>query len=218
MNTDDLIARLARDIAPVHPLPSPVRRAAIWFAVALPPVALMVLAMSPRPDLAERLQDGRYLLEQAAALATAVLAAVAAFSTGIPGHPKWVVFLPLVPLAAWLGSLGEGCWQMWLRLDSEGVHFHPDWICIPAIAMTAAVPGAAMAAMIRRGAPLMPRLTAALGALAAAALADVGLRLFHPQDASLMVLVWQFGTVALLTAMAGAAGRLVLRWPRVVPR
>jgi hypothetical protein len=214
MDTDELIARLARDTVPVRRLPSPARRAVLWFAIALPAVALIVLAMSPRPDFAERLQDGRYLLEQAAALATAVLAAVAAFSAGVPGRSKWILWLPLVPLAVWLGSLGQGCWQTWLRIDTEGIHFSPDWICIPAIAITGAVPGAAMVAMIRRGAPLMPRLTMALGALAAGALADVGLRLFHPQDASLMVLVWQFGTVALLTALASTAGRLlVLRWP-----
>ncbi|UEM25182.1 NrsF family protein (plasmid) [Skermanella mucosa] len=41
---------------------------------------------------------------------------------------------------------------------------------------------------------------------------DLILRLFHAQDASLMVLFWQFGTVALLTAMPCAAGRRILRW------
>jgi hypothetical protein len=48
-----------------------------------------------------------------------------------------------------------------------------------------------------RGAPLSPRITPALGALAAAALGNFGLRVFHPADASLMVLIWHFGGVAL---------------------
>jgi hypothetical protein len=30
-----------------------------------------------------------------------------------------------------------------------------------------------------------------------------------------MVLVWQFGTVALLTALAGCSGRRILVWPRL---
>ena len=60
-----------------------------------------------------------------------------------------------------------------------------------------------MAVMLRRGAPLTPFATMALGGLAAAALGDFGLRLFHSQDASLMVLVWQFGTVVVLSVLAG---------------
>jgi hypothetical protein len=69
-----------------------------------------------------------------------------------------------------------------------------------------------MAVMLRRGAPLTPKITTALGGLAAAGLGNFGLRLFHPQDSSLMVLVWQMGSVLLLTLLCGMAGRLLLRW------
>jgi hypothetical protein len=55
-------------------------------------------------------------------------------------------------------------------------------------------------------------MTVMLGALAAAALGNVGLRLFHPQDASLMILVWQFGSVALLSIRAGWGGHRILDW------
>jgi hypothetical protein len=80
--------------------------------------------------------------------------------------------------------------------------------------MVGAVPAAAMVLMVRRGAPLTPRLTAFLGALAAAALAYVGLRLVHPQDAAFMVFVWQFGSVVVFAAVAGALGRWLLPWRR----
>jgi hypothetical protein len=53
----------------------------------------------------------------------------------------------------------------------------------------------------------MPHAAVALAGLAAAGLGNFGLRLFHAQDASLMVLVWQFGSVAVLTGLAGSAGR-----------
>lgn len=211
MNTEDLIERLAGDAAPVRPLPPPWRRAAAWFAVAVPAVAACVVIMSPRPDLAARLADGRYLVEQGAAVATAVLAAVAAFAAEVPGQRRRPALLALAPLALWLGSLGQGC------LAAGGMSFGPDWVCIPAIAMTGAVPAAVMAMMLRRGAPLLPRTTVTLGALAAAALANAGLRLFHPEDASLMVLVWQFGTVALLTALGGSLGRRLLHWRHAAP-
>lgn len=212
MRTEDLIDRLSADAAPVRPLASPLRRLALWLCVAVPAVAMVVVVMSPRPDLGPKLAEGRYLVEQGAALATALLAAFAAFSAGVPGRSRRVLAWPLVPLGLWLASLGEGCVTAWLRLGADGLELRPDWECFPAIVMTGAVPGAAMVAMIRRGAPLMPRVTVALGALAAAALGNVGLRLFHLQDASLMILVWQFGTVAALSLLGGGFGGRLLRW------
>lgn len=217
MRTQDLIERLAGDAAPLRPLPPPALRAALWLAVAVPAVAATVALISPRPDLADKLRDGRYLVEQGAAVTTALLAAFATFSAGVPGLPRWPLALPLVPLAVWLGSLGEGCIASWVRAGPEGLSFRPDWMCVPAIAMIGAIPAIAMAAMMRRGAPLLPKTTASLGALAAAALANAGLRLFHPQDASLMVLVWQFGTVAALCILFGSFGRRLLRWRHVIP-
>jgi hypothetical protein len=73
-----------------------------------------------------------------------------------------------------------------------------------------------MVVMLRRGAPLYPRVSVALGALAVAALGAFGMRLFHIGDATVMVLCWHFGTVALLSALAGWAGRSVLAWRHVV--
>jgi hypothetical protein len=74
-----------------------------------------------------------------------------------------------------------------------------------------------MVFMLRRGAPLAPHATGALGGLAAAALGDFGLRFFHPQDASLMVLVWQFGAVVLLSALAGTVRHRILHWRHTIP-
>jgi len=58
----------------------------------------------------------------------------------------------------------------------------------------------------------MPTVTVALGGIAAAGLGDFGLRLFHAQDAALMVLVWQVGSVFVFAALAACAGRYVLNW------
>jgi hypothetical protein len=212
MRTEELIQRLAADARPVRPLSPPWRRTLVWTAVAVPYLVLIVLAMTPRLDLAAKLGETRFLIEQGAALATAFLAAAAAFSLGVPGLPRWRILLPLPALAVWLGSLGEGCWRAWVQFGAEGLALRPDFICFPAIALAGALPALAMVVMLRRGAPLAPRLAVALGALAAAALGDFGLRLFHPQDASLMVLVWQFGTVAILAMGGGLVGGKILGW------
>ena len=55
--------------------------------------------------------------------------------------------------------------------------------------------------------------TTALGALAAAAMGATALRLFHAQDASAMILAWQFGAVALLAGFGALMGRHILPWP-----
>jgi hypothetical protein len=216
MDTDRLIERLAGKAGPVQRLAVPWIRTAMWFAIAAPYIALVVVMMPPRGDLFAKLWDVRYLLEQAAALSTGIAAAVAAFTSIVPGYDRRISLLPLVPLSVWLASLAEGCIQTWMRADAGGISLTSDFVCIPAIALVGAVPALAMAVMLRKGAPLRPNISAALGGLAAAGLGNFGLRLFHHQDASLMVLVWQMGTVFMLTMLSGSAGRLFLNWRPLV--
>lgn len=212
MKTDDLIASLAAEARPVERLAAPQKRLLGWLAVSVPWIAMVVLVMSPRPDLADKFGDLRWVLEQGAALGTALTAAVAAFCAGVPGRPRWEHFIPVPFFGLWIGLLGFGCLQTWLEAGLAGLTLQFDWICFPGIVLVGFVPAIAMAVMLRRGAPLAPVLSTALGALAAAGLANVGLRLFHPQDASLMVLVWQVGTVVILTIAGGILGPKIVRW------
>ena len=216
VDTDKFIERLAEAVEPVQPLSRPWIRTAAWLLVAIPYVALVVLVVSPRADLLAKAAQWRYLVEQLAALFTGIAAATAAFATIIPGYDRKILFLPALPLAIWLGSVGEGCIQDWIQLGPDGLSLRPDWFCFPAIVLVGAVPAIAIAVMLRRGAPLTPHITTALGGLAAAGLGNFGLRLFHSQDASLMVLVWQVGTVFILTALAAWAGNYLLNWRSII--
>jgi hypothetical protein len=212
MDTAGLIEELAAHAGPVRPLPRPSMRAVLWLAIAVPSVAIVVAWMSPRPDLSLQFSDPRFLVEEAAALATAVLAAVAAFSCTVPGRSRAVCALPMLPLAVWLASVGNGCIQDWLTLGPEGLRLRLDTDCVPAAALVGIVPGIAMVAMLRRGAPLYPRTTLAMGALAVGSLANAGMQLYHEGDVSIMVLVWHLGSVAVLSAAAAGIARHVLRW------
>ena len=212
METDKLIQTLAADARPVRPLANPWARTALWLAVALPYIALVVVVISPRTDLLSKLADARFLIEQIAALTTGIAAAIAAFASTIPGYDRKVLLLPALPFALWLGSLGEGCLKTIWEFGLAGLSLQPDWFCLPAIMLVGAMPAVAMVIMLRRGAPLFPYLSAGFGALAAAGLGNFGLRLFHPQDASLMVLVWQVGSVLILTMIGCCAGRNILNW------
>jgi hypothetical protein len=217
METDRLIERLAKGAGSTARLSPPLTRTAMWLLLAVPYVALVAVMMTLRSDLAAKLTEPTYLVEQFAALATGIAAGFAAFVSTVPGVDRRVLLLPALPLGVWLGSLSLGCLRTWLVNGPDGLSIQPDWLCFPAIAMAGAVPAVVIALMLRRGAPLTPHLTTALGGLAAAGLGAFGLRLFHPQDASLMVLVWQIGTVFLLTALAGWLGAFLLNW-RVLTR
>jgi hypothetical protein len=215
-DTNELIRNLARRAEPVRPLSPSWVRTATWLAVTLPYIGLFVFMMSPRHDLPLKMTDLRFVGEQLAALAIGIVAAVAAFATVIPGyHRKWLVLL-LVPLAAWLGSLGQGCIQDWIQSGSQGVSLRADWSCFPGIVVASIVPTIAMAAMLRHGAPLMPNVTMALGGLAAAGLGDFGVRFVHAQDAGVTVLLWHMGAVFALCATAGWAGRFLPHWNAIV--
>ena len=219
MKTEDLIRTLAADArSPVRRLPRPAVRVGLWLCFSVPWIAIVVALMGLRADLTIKVEEPRWLLEQGAALMTAMTAAMAAFCAGVPGRPRWEHTVPLAPVALWIGLLGAGCLTDWSLADRQGLALHVDWACVPGIVTVGLVPGIAMAIMLRRGAPLAPVLSVGLGGLAAAALADFGLRLFHAQDASLMVLIGQVGTVAALTAFSAAFGRRLVRWRRVTAR
>jgi hypothetical protein len=211
VETSGLIRHLAADATRVHRLPPPWLRTAMWLAISLPYICAVVVMKPAAIDFLGKI-DARFVLEQAAILATAFTAAIAAFASVIPGHHRKIYLLPLVPLAVWLASLGQGCAHDWLRFGADGLQVRPDWECAPAAIFIGIIPAVAMVVMLRRGAPLAPRISVGLGALAVAALGNFGLRIYHIGDVSIMVLVWHFGSVALISILAGWAGRHVLSW------
>lgn len=116
--------------------------------------------------------------------------------------------------------MGRGCVQDWLQLGADGLTIRPDWDCLPMATIIGIVPAAAIVAMLRKGAPLYPRLTLALAALAVASVANFGLQFAHVRDASIMVLAWHLGAAAVLSALGGWLGERVLGWrpdPSLVP-
>lgn len=211
-DTDALIEQLALSAAPVRRLQCPGWRVVGWLVVSAVSVAVFVFAMSPRPDLAVKLTETRFLVEQLAAGITAILAAYAACMLTVPGRSQKVVVLVALPLTVWLASIGEGCWQTLVQHGLDELYFQPDWMCLPVIAAVGAGPAIAIVIMIRRGAPIFPRATVTLGALAAAAIGNFGLRLVHLEDASFMILIWQFGAVALLASLGGLFAKRFFFW------
>lgn len=210
METERLIGTLEQDLRAVRPVPGPWRLLGQWLALSLPVLAAITLAMGPRPDLARVLGQPGFLLAEGLAALTAVVAAYAAFCAGRPDQPGWKLLLPAALAAAWLVELGRQCLLLSATNLAGALVLRLDFACVPAIALTGLVPAIGMAVMLRSSTAF--RLTAASlsGALAAAALAEGALRLFHAEPTFVTMLVWQMGSVALFTLAGGAIGRATL--------
>jgi hypothetical protein len=216
MNTNELITRLTADLKPVRPLRPPWARAGLWLGLALPCVAALVWGKL-NVDASLVMSDARFMVEEAATLATALTAAIAAFASAIPGFDRRILLLPLPSLSLWLASVGHGCLQDWIRLGADGLAIRPDWDCLLLATMIGVVPAAAMITMLRAAPPLRPRSTLALAALAVASLANFGLQFAHVHDASIMVLTWHLGAAAVFSALVGCLGERILGPPDRMP-
>jgi hypothetical protein len=212
LDTESLIEALSDQAAPVGRLPRPWLRTLTWLVPGLAIMAIVVVAVKGVFDPRMVLADPRMVVEEAATLATAIAAALCAFQSIVPGASRRWFWVPVATLAVWLGAVGKGCLDDYIRLGMDGLAVRFDGGCMLPAVLIGIVPSVAIVAMLQRGAPLAPRLTLALAGLAVAALANFGLGLFHAGDVSVMVLIWHFGFVVALSALAGWLGPLVFGW------
>lgn len=199
--TEDLIARLAADAQPVRPLRPPMLRAMLWLAIAVLVIAAVVMAIGMRPDFMEEMGETHYQLEWAGAMLTGILAAIAAFHVSLPDRGRAWALLPLPGLALWLFSIGYGCMTDWVRLGPEGFTFGISFFCFRSILLISLPLSVALLAMLRLAGPVRPVATIASGMLAASALSACAVDMFHGDEATLMVLLWHGGAVALLVGL-----------------
>ena len=210
MKTEHLVDRLAAELTPVRRIARPAMRLAWWLLISVPAAALVVWVFGLRPDLAARLADRAFLVEEGAAVLTALVGIYAALCAGLPDQPGWKVWLPMAPMALWLGVLGQQCLDVFLRLGPKGLQVTSDAMCLPAIALGGLVPAIAIVVMLRRSGKFRTTHACLCGALGAAALGAAALRLYHMEDAAIMVIVWQLGSVALFSLVAGAISRMLV--------
>jgi len=212
MDTDHFIQQLAEHAQPVVRLHAPWRRTVHWLSASLVYVSIVVAAYLWADGGLPTSIQMRFVLELAAILATAVTAAIAAFSSVVPGRDRRFLLLPLIPVSVWLATLGHGCLQDWQVLGITGLQVRADWDCAMPALVVSALPAGVMLLMLRRGAPLIPAVSLALGVLATGAIANFGLRVFHAGDLSIQILAWHAGGVVVVSMIASLAGTRVLPW------
>ena len=216
IKTPDLIASLAANATPVRRLRPPVMRAACWLLLAAVVLTLLAVNQGIRPDLVQRLQEPAFAASMAASLLTGVLATIAAFLVSLPDRSRLWLLLPVPALIVWLSNVGYQCLIQWVAIGPDGMSFGEAARCFATLVLTSLPLSLAMLVMLRYAAPLNPTAATFMGSLAVAATTATALSLFHVIDATVMILMWNFGTAVLFVGLAGVFGQKMFRW--VAPR
>ncbi len=216
ITTPDLINALAANLTPVRRLRPPCLRAACWLALAALILVLLTVSRGVRPDLAQRLQDPTFVAMVVGALLTGVLAAIAAFMLSLPDRSRLWMLLPAPALVLWLSTIGYQCLTNWVSFEPSGIRLGETARCFATLVLTSLPLSLAMLVMLRYAAPLRPTGVSLIGSLAVAAITATALSLFHDLDATVMILMWNLGTAALFTGLAGMFSRKMFSW--VAPR
>jgi len=216
IKTTDLIDSLATDMRPVKRLRPPLLRACGWLFGAAAVVALLAANQGIRPDLAQRLHDTPFVMSLAGSILTGVLAVIAAFLVSLPDRSRLWILLPLPALVLWLSNIGYQCLTDWVSVGPDGMNPGEAARCFVTLSVTSLPLSLALLVMLRYAARLRPTVVALMGSLAVSAITSTALALFHTIDASVMILMWNLGTAALLMGAAGLFGRRMFLW--VAPR
>lgn len=210
ITTPELIDLLAKSAQPIRRLPSPHMRSATWLLFAITVLTVIALYHGLRSDIAERLSEPVFLMQVGASLMTGITAAYAAFCLSLPDRSPLWAFAPVPTLALWISVIGYGCLSSWVSLPSSGLPRSVVFQCLGTIALTSAPLLLLFAIMLRPSRAAKPTSASMMGALSVASFAAAGVSLVHNIEASMMVIMLNVGTVALMLALSGMFG------PRVV--
>jgi hypothetical protein len=209
MNTADLIQSLADNLTPVKRLRPPLVRAGGWLLAAAALMLLLTLIHGLRPQFGERMQDPIFAIGVVASLITGILATIAAFELSLPDRSRLWLLLPAPALIVWLANIGYQCFAGWVALPPGAVTVEAASSCLATLVVTSLPLSLLMMAMLRYAAPLRPVSVILVGSLAVSAVTSTALSMFHPLDATVMVLGWNLGTAVLFTGLAALFGRRV---------
>jgi hypothetical protein len=212
ITTPGLIESLVAGAQPVRRLRPPVARAALWLLFAAGIVGLLAVSHGIRPDLGVRLVQASFVTGIAASALTGILAAVATFVVSLPDRSRLWLLLPAPALAVWVSTIGYGCLTGWVKVGADGIRLGEAIDCFATLALISVPLSLAILVMLRYTALLEPTRVAVMGGLAVSAIAATALSLFHSLDATIMVLLWNFGIAALLVGLASVLGKKMFSW------
>lgn len=213
MNTDDLIASLSADIAPV-PRHALGRRAAIgMMAGAIATLLAVVVWLGLRPDLGHAMMGATFWIKWAYTISLALAATQAtvrlARPDGGPGIALQLLALPVIALAlialVELISAPRSAWlEMWLG--------HSWMVCSRNVFLLALPIFLGLLWSFRRFAPTRLALAGMSAGLAAGAWGATLYCLHCPETSAVFVLTWYSLGMILAGLVGRLLGPLLLRW------
>lgn len=214
MDTEKLISELGKDAAPVRRLRPPPVRAAMWAAIALFVITVMVFPLGGlRPNLDLALGKPGFLIENLFVFMAGVCATIAAFRLGVPDTRLRKSTLALIGFSTlvWLYLnvvTLAGAEQAGLSTALGGAGSH----CVMLLTALVGFPVALLFAMIRRAAPAFPGWAGYSGFIAATSFGALAMRYICGTDAFEHLFVWHFMPVAVFAVCGILLGRLLFRW------
>jgi hypothetical protein len=206
MKTEELVVDLARQAAPVAVLRPPVVRLLTWLPLALLSGLAGVAVYGLREDSATMAYTDRFAIDAALAAIVLLSGAAAALVLAVPGAER----RPFLRFSAVTALVGWTAYGVAALATAGGTVSDLHWpVCVLRIATMAILPGVALVAMVRRGAPLSPRWTSSLALAAAAAVGALAIQVICPVVTPDHLLIGHIGPVVLAAIVAAvAASRL----------
>ena len=206
ITTPQLIEVLAASAKPVRRMRPPLVRTGLWLLLAAAVFALLAFSHGARPDLAQRLAEPIFVVGIGASLATGALAALAVFLVSLPDRSRAWTLLPVPTLVVWVSTVSYGCLTNWVNIGPNGIQLGEAASCFATLMLTSLPLSIALFAMLRFAAWFRPTTVTITGSLAVAAMTASALLLFHPLDATIMVLLWNLGVAVIIVSIGSVLG------------
>lgn len=210
-NHHALIDALGAELVPVRRLLPPWRRAAGWLLVVIAIAAVLLVRYGADGMLRRWTGAPDLAWAGVGAMLTAVTAAWAAFSLGVPGRSARWALLPLPAALLWIGASGLGCLREWIAPDTLVAGPHQAGGCLFFIVSFSVPLSVLLIWLLRRAFPLRPVLTAVLVGLASAAASASLLEICHEFDATATDLLMHALAVAIVVGVNAAMGGRLLQ-------
>lgn len=207
---DDLIGQLGTELVPVRRLPPPWLRAAGWLLVVAALAGLLLTHYGADGMLRRWAGTPDLGWAGMGAAITAITAAWAAFSLGVPGRRAAWAWLPLPAALLWIGASGLGCLREYIAPGTQVANAHQSADCLVFIISFSIPLSALLIWLLRRACPLRPVLTAVMIGLASAAASASLLEICHSYDAAATDLLTHALAVAVVVAVNAAMGGRLL--------
>jgi len=206
MKTGELIRELARQGVPVRPCGRPLIRFCQWAVAASLFIAIGVVVLGLRVDVATVSQSPEFVWQSLFMLGVAAVCATSAFTLSVPDKRSlWLTIVPLATLVAWSVLIAG------MLFSASYVQAGPGLKCLRNILALSFAPGALLYFMLRRAAALNVGAVGLLAALGVAALACLGTRFICHDDNPVHLLVWHYVPVLALGGFGTWLGGLILR-------